>query len=114
MANTLGLNWFGFLATAIFASAGGAVAQAAVQQHWPPPGVSFYGDPSVPDISGLWLGMAIGLPGKGPQTNTGSSSDGRPPAYWVPWPLPYTPTYQKIFEERVEATKKGRALGDIG
>ena len=114
MANTLGLNTFGFLTAAFFALAGCSAAQAADERHWPPPGVSFYGDPSVPEISGLWLGTAIGAPGKGPQTNTGSSADGRPPTYWAPWPLPYTPAYQKIFDERVAATKQGRALGDIG
>ncbi len=113
MANALGLNWFGFLTTAILAIAGGSMAQAADKQHWPPPGVSFYGDPSVPDISGLWLGTVMGVPGKGPQNNSGSTADGRPPAYWAPWPLPYTSAYQKIFEERVEAAKKGRALGDL-
>ena len=114
MANTLGLNRFGFLATVIFAIAACSAAQAADKQHWPPPGVSYYGDPSVPDISGLWLGTVMGVPGKGPQNNTGSTADGRPPAYWAPWPLPYTPAFQKIYDERVEATKKGRALGDIG
>ena len=114
MRNTLGLNRFGLLVVAAVAFAVCSAVQAADDRHWPPPGVSFYGDPNVPDISGLWLGTAIGLPGKGPQTNSGLSSDGRPPTYWAPWPLPYTPTFQKIYDERVEATKKGQALGDIG
>ena len=114
MAKTLGLNRFGFLTTAIIAFAGYSAAWAADKQHWPPPGVSYYGAPGVPDISGLWLGTVMGVPGKGPQNNTGSTADGRPPAYWAPWPLPYTPAYQKIYDERVEATKQGRALGDIG
>ena len=56
----------------------------------------------------------MGVPGKGPMTNQGITADGRPPTYWAPWPLPYTPAYQKIFDERAAATKKGNALGDTG
>ena len=88
-------------------------AQAADAQVWPPSG-AFYGDPAVPDISGLWLGTAMGIPGKGAVSNTGETADGRSPNYWAPWPLPYTPAYQKIYNERVAAAKQGRALGDIG
>ena len=80
----------------------------------PPAAVSFYGDKGVPDISGIWLGMTMGIPGVGPQSNSGTTADGRPPTYWTPWPLPYTPEYQKRNDERIAATKKGRAIGDIG
>ncbi len=89
-------------------------ASAAPGDRWPPAGVSYYGDPAVPDISGIWLGTAIGVPGKGAITNSGASSDGRPPTFFAPWPLPYTPAYQKIADERAAALKKGRAVGDIG
>ena len=76
--------------------------------------VSFYGDKGVPDISGLWLGQTFGIPGKGPQSNSGTTADGGPPVYFSPWPLPYTPAYQKISDERVAAAKQGHALGDTG
>ena len=93
---------------------GSAPAQAAEGQSWPPPGVSFYGDPKVPNISGLWLGTAMAPPGGPPANNSGMTADGRPPLYLTPWPLPFTPAYQKIADERAAATKAGRALGDNG
>ncbi len=78
------------------------------------PGVSLYGDPKVPDISGLWLGSVIGVPGRGAVTNSGTSSDGRPPTYLAPWPLPYTPAYQKMADERAAGVQRGRTVGDGG
>ena len=100
----------GLLAAATLAS--GSMASAAGQQ-WPPAGVSYYGDHAAPDISGLWMGSALGIPGQGIASNSGKSADGRPPSYWSPWPLPYTPSYQKIYDERIAAAKKGVQLGDI-
>lgn len=79
---------------------------------WPPPGVSYYGDPARPDISGLWLGTMTGIPGEPPAPNRGPA-DGRPGTYWAPWPLPYTPEYQKVYDERQAALKQGKQLGDI-
>ncbi len=73
--------------------------------------VTFYGDPAVPDISGIWLGNAIGVPGKPADPNRGPA-DGRPETYWYPYPIPFTPEYQKIWDQRVEAARSGRALGD--
>ena len=97
------------ISMAAMAWAGGALAQA--DQPWPPPGVSFYADPAVPDISGLWLGSETGIPGVDPGPNRGSG-DGAPMSFWNPWPLPYTPAYQKIVADRAAAAKQGRALGD--
>ena len=92
----------------------GAAAPVLAQEveTWPPPGVSFNGDPSVPDISGLWQGSQIGQPGVAPAPNRGPP-DGEPQVYWTPWPLPYKPAYQKIVDEREAALKQGRALADI-
>ena len=87
---------------------------AAPAARTPPSAVSFYGDSGVPDISGIWLGMTMGIPGVGPQSNSGATADGRPPTYFTPWPLPYTTQYQKIYDDRVKSAKGGRALGDIG
>ena len=75
--------------------------------------VSYHGDPHAPDISGLWLGSLTGVPGVAFAPNRGPA-DGRPPVFWTPWPLPYTPTYQKLYDERVAAAKKGVQLGDTG
>lgn len=101
------------LATA-FVLGATAPALAADPQPWPPPGVSYYGDPAAPDISGLWMGSAMGIPGEGPVSNSGTTADGRPPSYLAPWPLPYRPAHQAIVDERAAAAKKGVALGDIG
>ncbi len=100
------------LAAAMLSTTG--VAQTASEQQWPPRGVSFDGDAKAPDISGLWLGTAMAVPGQPPANNSGKTADGRPPLYLTPWPLPYTPAYRKIVEERAAATKTGKALGDIG
>jgi hypothetical protein len=73
-------------------------------------GYSFHGDPSAPDISGLWLGTYTGPPGDRPQLPTVDRDITR----WAPWPPPFTPAYQKIADERLAAAKAGRQLGDIG
>ena len=101
------------LAAAFAAMAWGGGAQAQSTATWPPPGVSYYGDPGVPDISGLWLGTITGVPGVSFGPNRGPA-DGRPPSYWTPWPLPYTAKYQAIYEERVARARQGQQLGDIG
>ena len=87
---------------------------AAADQTWPPPGVSLHGDPDAPDISGLWMGTAMAVPGQGPANNSGQTADGRSPLYLTPWPLPFTAPYQKIADDRAAAAKEGRALGDTG
>ena len=111
MKSTVCLKGLSILAAALALGNGPTVA--AAENPWPPAGVSFYGDRGVPDISGLWMGSAMGIPGEGVISNTGKSADGRPPAYWSPWPLPYTPAYQKIYDERVARAKQGVQLGDI-
>ena len=104
---------FGLIAAAMIAIAGCLSSLAARSQGWPPPGVSFHGDPSAPDISGLWLGTVTHIPGSTAVVGNSGTADGRKPTFWAPWPLPFTPTYQKIYNERVEAAKRGRQLGDI-
>lgn len=102
----------GLLAAAALASSGIASAQKS-GEAWPPAGVTYDGDPGSPDISGLWLGTVMAPPGQPPANNSGRTADGRPPLYFTPWPLPYTPAYRKIVEERAAAAKSGKALGDI-
>lgn len=89
-------------------------AQTTAEQQWPPAGVSYHGDARAPDISGLWMGTVMAIPGQPPANNSGKTADGRPPLYLTPWPLPYTPAYRKIADERAAATKTGKALGDTG
>ena len=54
----------------------------------------------------------MGAPGEKFAVGRGSA-DGRGATFWAPWPLPYTPTFQKLYDERVSAAKAGRQLGDI-
>ena len=89
-------------------------AQDAALPLWPPAGVSYHGDPGAPDISGLWMGTAMGIPGQGVINNTGRTADGRPPAYLAPWPLPYKPAFRKLADERAAAAAAGRQTGDTG
>lgn len=97
------------LAAAMLAASLTGAVQAG--EAWPPAGVSFYGDKDVPDLSGLWLGTITGVPGEPFAPNRGPA-DGRPGTVWAPWPLPYTPAFQKIYDERVAAAKAGKQLGD--
>ncbi|WP_174297125.1 hypothetical protein [Sphingomonas bacterium] len=109
----IGRKRLGLLA-AVAAALGSDPIAAAADDQWPPvAAVSLYGDPNRPDISGLWMGTAMGIPGQGVVSNSGKSADGRPPSYWSPWPLPYTTAYRKIYDERVASAKKGVQLGDI-
>jgi len=88
------------------ATAAGDVAPATASRP-----VSLHGITNAPDISGLWLGTLTAVPGQ--QFGAGRGpADGRPPTYWAPWPLPYTPAYQEIYDARVAAAKAGRQLGD--
>ena len=96
---------------ALACASGELSAQSQQPATWPPPGVSFYGDPAAPDISGLWQGSMIGIPGVEPAPNRGSA-DGAPLTYWAPWPLPYAAEYQKIVSEMAGAFAQGRQLRD--
>lgn len=98
---------------AIAACMTATIATASFSQSAPAPGAdAFYGDPNVPNLSGLWLGTITGIPGETFGPNRGPADD-RSPTYWAPWPLPYTPGYQKIYDERVAAARRGVQLGDL-
>jgi hypothetical protein len=94
---------------AVMGMACASAADAADASQTPAPGISLYGDKDTPNISGLWLGTAMGAPGAKPRT-----PDGRPITYWSPWPPPLTPAYQKRADERIAAARAGQAVGDNG
>lgn len=106
------LRRIGIAVAAATLAAGPAVVAAAPPSSGRGPSPHFHGDPSAPDISGLWLGTLTAAPGQTFAPGRGPA-DGRPPTYWAPWPLPYTPAYQKIYDTRVDAAKKGSQLGDL-
>ena len=110
-ATTIGLIRVRLGMAALFALACCSVAPAADEPRSAAATVSFYGNTKAPDISGLWLGTILGEPGEQFAPGRGPA-DGRDPTYWAPFPLPYTPPYKKIADERAEAAKQGRQLGD--
>jgi hypothetical protein len=84
------------------AAAGDPVAEA--------PGHALYGDPSVSDISGLWLGSTLVTPGYQAQQPIDQANTTR----WFPAPPRLTPAHRKLADERAAAVKVGRAVGDLG
>ncbi|WP_174279137.1 hypothetical protein [Sphingomonas bacterium] len=104
------------MAAALVAALAAPMPLAAqdADRAWPPAGVSYHGDPGAPDISGLWLGTTMGVPGGPIASNTGKTADGRPPSFLSPWPLPYTPEFKKMSDERAAAAKAGKQIGDTG
>ena len=94
-----------FAALASILPAGPAMAQAdpAVAA----PGHTLYGDPSVPDISGLWMGSNPVAPGAHAQTPSEPGTE----TQWFPWPPRLTPVYRKLADERMAAMQAGRAGG---
>ena len=98
------------LAATFFALAGPGSPAAAEDPRDKAPGHMLYGDPAVPDISGLWLGTFTAVPGQAFQVPI----EARNLTRWAPWPPPLTPPYRKVANERIEAAKAGRQLGDIG
>ena len=109
------LSRCGTMAAVLAAAFGVACAEAAEDPHSSDlaPGVSLYGDPKAPDISGLWLGTVMAVPGQRFQPGRGPA-DERGPTYWAPSPLPYTAAYQKIYDDQTAAAKVGRQPDDIG
>lgn len=72
-----------------------AQAQIAIPETLPPGELSWYGDPSAPNISGVWV--------RAEQQPEGSASaEG-----WLPWPPPLTEEYAEIWQERVAADEAG-------
>lgn len=98
------------LAAALAMASGPIGASAADDPAATAPGHALYGDPAVPDISGLWFGSYEGAPGEVPQTPV----EPRNLVHWAPWPPPLTPAYQKLSDDRAAAAKAGRAIGDLG
>ena len=91
-------------------SAVGSTAIAADDPAAVAPGQSLYGDPSAPDISGLYMGTFTWTPGYTSQLPTKEQNR----THWAPWPPPFTPEYQKRFDERLAQQKAGKVVGDTG
>ena len=94
-----------FTAAAIVAVglAGTALAQPAPNRPVvrPPSPVSWYGDPSAPDISGVWVRSDV--------TATGASASKEG---WLPWPPPLKPKFAEIWKKRVADTATGTRTDD--
>ena len=82
----------------LLAPVGSARAQAPAAST--PEALSWYGDPSAPDISGLWVRTDEGILPSG-------SKEG-----WTPWPPPLKPAYAAIWKQRVAAAAAGTRTDD--
>ncbi len=103
-----GLRWAGVALAAALAVVS-ICARAAEDPTATAPGHTLYGDPAVPDISGLWLGSYEAVPGEVIQVPVEERNIIR----WAPWPPPQTPAYQANADERIAALKAGKPIGDI-
>jgi hypothetical protein len=99
------------VAAAAMLAAGAFPAIASEDSVAKAPGHMLYGDPAVPDISGLWSGPLMLAPGAKIDQPVGP---GFLSMSWAPWPPPLKPAYKKVIDERVAAAKAGRALADNG
>ena len=82
--------------------ASGAVAQpAAPPVVRPPSPVSWYGDPSAPNISGVWVRRDTAIAG------TAGSKEG-----WQSWPPPLKPQFAEIWRKRVADAAAGTRTDD--
>lgn len=114
--NVAGLRQNGLsnlICAAVLLGAGFADTAGADEKAPAPAPASRYqlnGDAKSPDLSGLWSGTFATAPGKTAQNQMADRKYMR----WAPWPLPWTPDFQKIIDDRAEAAKSGRVIGDSG
>ena len=94
--------WGAFAAALALSPApgGGLAAQAPVPSALPPHALSWYGDPSAPDISGVWIRV-------GAKAASSASKEG-----WLPWPPPLKPAYAAIWKKRVADEAAGKRGDD--
>jgi hypothetical protein len=89
------------MAVSLLASPGDARAQA------PAPGapepLSWYGDPSAPDISGVWV-LVDSVGGTSPASR---SKEG-----WRPWPPPLKAPFKAVWQKRVAEAAAGKRTDD--
>lgn len=88
------------MATSLLGSAA-AAQSAAPPVVRPPSPLSWYGDPSAPDISGVWVRNEVAAAG------TTSSKEG-----WLPWPPPLQPKFAEIWQKRVADAAAGKRTDD--
>lgn len=88
----------------------GVAGVASAEQPSPISRYRLNGDSKSPDLSGLWSGTFLTAPGRKAQTPIPDRKYTR----WAPWPLPFTPDYQKTVDDRTKADKAGRVAGDAG
>ena len=83
---------------AVFLCAWGVQASAQPPAPSPPEHLSWYGDPSAPDISGVWVR----------QPSAGSASK----EGWSPWPPPLKPPFDAKWKTRVAQAQAGARTDD--
>ena len=92
------------LLSALSGTALPGMARAQAPAPLPPEKLSWNGDPSAPDLSGVWVRSdAAGDPGAA----AGGSKEG-----WQPWPPPLTPEYAAAWQKRVADAAAGTRTDD--
>lgn len=80
-------------------AAPGAARQQDLPARQPVERLSWYGDPSAPDVSGVWVRV------EPPATN--GSKEG-----WLPWPPPLNPSFAALWRKRLADAAAGRRSDD--
>lgn len=89
----------------VVASSGGGVVLAQVPPvAAPPQKLSWYGDPSAPNVSGVWTRADVVPDARGASE---ASKEG-----WLPWPPPLRGDYAEVWKKRVTDDKAGVRTDD--
>ncbi|MEY2926565.1 MAG: hypothetical protein RL367_1042 [Pseudomonadota bacterium] len=92
-------GWLALASAAVGVDAQPVSNQSAMPAIVPPQKLSWYGDPSAPDISGIWV-------------RTGSEGQSASKEGWLPWAPPLKPHYAAIWRKRVADAAAGKRTDD--
>ena len=84
----------------------GAPARAQAPLPLPAERLSWYGDPSAPDISGVWVRDAAA-----DQAAAGGAAS-KSKEGWTPWPPPLKPEFLATWQKRVADSAAGKRVDD--
>lgn len=90
----------GLIGSVAVAEPAAAPAAAAAPVARAPSPVSWYGDPSAPDISGVWV-----------RTDSGAASATSKEG-WLPWPPPLKPAFASVWKKRLADATAGTRTDD--
>ena len=98
VASAVGAAALSCALSAVLLGGPGRQALAQPPAPRPPERLSWYGDPSAPDISGVWV--------RRPSTGSASKEG------WTPWPPPLKPPFEAKWKARVADSAVGKRTDD--